>query len=47
MSNLKIVVLRPCTDQFVTRARVHRKRFKKIEELVDKIRQDVMKTLKG
>ena len=29
------------------RATVHRKRFKKIEELGDKIRQDIMTTLKG
>jgi hypothetical protein len=51
MSNLKIVILRPWTDQFVikllSRATVHRKRFKMIEELGDKIRQDIMNTLKG
>jgi hypothetical protein len=51
MSNLKIVVLQPWTDQFVikslSRATVHRTRFKKIEELGDKIRQDAMNTLKG
>ena len=51
MSNLKIVILRPWTDQFVikllSRATVHRKRFKMIEELGDKIRQNVMHTMKG
>jgi hypothetical protein len=51
MSNLKIVILWPWTDQFVinslSRATVHRKRFKNIEELGDKIRQDIMNTQKG
>ena len=31
----------------LSRATVHRKRFKKIEEIDDKVRQDIMKTLKG
>jgi hypothetical protein len=51
MLNLKIVIFRPWTDLFVinslSRATVHKKRFKKIEELGDKIRQDIMKNLKG
>ena len=34
-------------DITLSRATVHRKRFKKIEELGDKIRQDIMTTLKG
>jgi hypothetical protein len=34
-------------DISLSRATVHRKRFKKIEELGDKFRQDVMNTLKG
>ncbi len=45
------MILRPWTDQFVinslSRASVHRKRFKKIEELGDMIRQDIMNTLTG
>ncbi len=51
MSNLKIVILGPWTDQFLinslSRATVHRKRFKKIEGLSDKIRWDIINTLKG
>ena len=51
MSNLKIVILRPQTHQFVIKslssARVHRKRSKMIEELGVKIRQDIINTLKG
>jgi hypothetical protein len=50
MSNLKIVILRPWTDQSVikslSRATVHRKRFQMIEELGDKIRKDIINTLK-
>ena len=50
MSNLKIVILRPWTDKSVikslSRATVHRKRFQMIEELGDKIRQDIINTLK-
>ena len=34
-------------DITLSRTTVHRKRFKKIEELGDKIRQDIMTTLKG
>ena len=34
-------------DITLSRATVHRKRFKKIEELGDKIRQDIKTTLKG
>jgi hypothetical protein len=51
MSNLKIVILRPQTHQFVikslSRATVHRKRFKMSEELGDKIKQYIINTLKG
>ncbi len=50
MSNLKIMILRPWTDKSVikslSRATVHRKRFQMIEELGDKIRQDIINTLK-
>jgi hypothetical protein len=51
MSNLKIVILWPWTDQFLinslSRATVLRKRFKKIEGLSDKIRWDIINILKG
>jgi hypothetical protein len=51
MSNLKIVILRPKTDQFVikslSRTTAHRKRFKMCEEVGNKIRQYIINTLKG
>ncbi len=38
---------RPICHKIALRATVHRKRFKMIEELGDKIRQDIINTLKG